>query len=176
MSTPDDTSTPPNATPFAPPGDPPVKVPLVLEDTLSVLIMAALALITLANVIVRYLTNGSFAWTEEISVFLLIVLTMTAGTTAFVRNQHIRIEAWADRGSDTRRQRLTIVCHTVVLLFFILLSILSARVVYDDYRWGDTSPAIGVPSWWYSIWMPILGTVISLRVLGCLRRALRSTP
>jgi len=176
MSVPENVSVAPSDPQISPPSDPPVKVSLRIEDTCSVLIMAVLALITLANVVVRYLTNGSFAWTEEISVFLLIVLTMTAGASAFVRDQHIRIEAYADRGSAQRQRRLALVSHTVVLLFFILLTILSARVVYDDMRWGDTSPAIGVPSWWYSIWMPVLGTVITLRVVGKLRRLLRAAP
>lgn len=151
-----------------------VTIPLKIEDWLSVLIMAVLALITFANVIVRYMTHSSFAWTEEISVFLLIVLTMTASSSAFVRRQHIRIEFIADGGAPARKRRLAIIANTVVLLFFILLTILSARMVYDDFTWGDTSPAIGVPNWWYSIWMPVLATAISLRVVGILRRLLRS--
>lgn len=154
--------------------DPPVKVPLNIEDWISVLILGGLALITFANVLVRYLTDSSFAWTEEISIFLLIVLTMTAGATAFVRNQHIRIEIFADGGSPERRRRLAIISSVVVLLFFVLLAVLSARMALDDYTWGDTSPAIGVPNWWYTIWMPILATAISLRMLGMLRRLLRS--
>jgi TRAP-type C4-dicarboxylate transport system permease small subunit len=153
--------------------DPPVKVPLKIEDWISVLIMAALAVITFANVLVRYFTDGSVAWTEEISVFLLIVLTMTAGATAFVRNQHIRIELFADGGSATRQRRLAIASLVATLLFFILLTILSARMAYDEYNWGDTSPAIGVPTWWYSIWMPVLSAVIVLRVGGMLQRRLR---
>ena len=36
--------------------------------------MALICLITLANVAVRYLTDISFAFTEEISVFLLVFL------------------------------------------------------------------------------------------------------
>jgi len=163
----------PDDSPVSLPPDPPLRVSLRIEDTFSVLILAALALITLGNVVVRYLTDGSFAWTEEISVFLLIVLTMTAGSSAFVRNQHIRIEALADRGSGARQRRMAVVSHVVTLLFFILLTVLSARMVYDDVRWGDTSPAIGVPSWWYSVWLPVLGTVITLRVAGKLQRLLR---
>lgn len=154
--------------------DPPVRVPLKIEDWLSVLVMAILALITFGNVLVRYLTDSSFAWTEEISVFLLIVLTMTAGATAFLRNQHIRIELFADGGTPRRRRTLAIISSTVVLLFFILLTALSARMALDDYTWGDTSPAIGIPNWWYTIWMPILSLAISLRMAGMLRRLLRS--
>src|SRR5690606_17871430 len=96
--------------------DPPTRVPLRLEDSLSVLILGALAIITFANVVVRYLTSGSFAWTEEISVFLLIVLTMAASASAFVRNQHIRIEFYADRGLPARQRRLALINTTLVLL------------------------------------------------------------
>ena len=156
--------------------DPPVKVPLGIEDWISVLIMAALALITFANVLIRYLTDSSFAWTEEISVFLLIVLTMTAGATAFVRNQHIRIELFADGGTPARRRRLALISHSLVLAFFVLLTTLSARMALDEYNWGDTSPAIGVPTWWYSMWMPVLSFAIALRIAGMLRRLLRDAP
>lgn len=160
----------------APPDPPAVKVPLKLEDTVSVVILATLALITFANVIVRYLTSGSFAWTEEISVFLLIVLTMVAGSSAFVRMQHIRIEAFADSGTTQRRRGLAIFSTVVVLLFFMMLTVLSARMALEEYTWGDTSPAIGIPTWWYSIWMPVLSAAISLRTAGMLRRLLRKTP
>jgi TRAP-type C4-dicarboxylate transport system permease small subunit len=155
--------------------DPPVKVPLAIEDGLATGVLAALALITLCNVLVRYFTDQSFAWTEEISVFLLIVLTMAGGSSAFVRNRHIRIEAFADGGSPTRQRRLAIASHTIVLLFFVLLAVLSARLVWDEYRYEDTSPAIGVPTWWYSIWLPAMSAAIALRVLGLLRRLLRGT-
>jgi len=154
--------------------DPPVRIPLKIEDWLSVIGMAILALITFANVLVRYLTDTSFAWTEEISVFLLIVVTMTAGATAFLRNQHIRIELFADGGTPKRRRALAIMSSTIVLLFFILLTALSARMALDDYTWGDTSPAIGIPNWWYTVWMPVLSLAISLRMAGMLRRLLRS--
>ncbi len=153
--------------------DPPVKIPLKIEDWCSVLILAVLAIITMSNVVVRYLTSSSFAWTEEISVFLLIVLTMTAGSSAFVRHQHIRIELYADGGTPRRQHRLAVTANTIVLLFFLLLTILSARMLYDDYRWQDTSPAIGVPNWWYTMWMPILSALISLRIAGILQRLKR---
>src|SRR3546814_7178593 len=116
--------------------DPPVK-PLKIEDWLSVLILAALAIITFANVVIRYLTDSSFAWTEEISVFLLIVLTMTAGATAFVRNQHIRIALFADGGTPASRRRLAIISHSLVVAFFLLLTIPSALLPLAESHCGD---------------------------------------
>ncbi len=162
------------ATPAPDEPRPSVRIPLVFEDCISVASMALLALITFANVVVRYLTSSSFAWTEEFSIFLLIVVTLTAGSTAFVRSQHIRIEFLADAGSDKRQLLLARIATLCSVLFFLALAILSARMVYDEYTWGDTSPAIGVPTWWYSIWVPILSTVITLRLGGMLHRLMRS--
>jgi TRAP-type C4-dicarboxylate transport system permease small subunit len=57
-----------------------------------VLALAALVLLTLINVVVRYLTDQSFAETEEISIFLMVVLTMAGAAAAASRDRHLRIE------------------------------------------------------------------------------------
>ena len=143
---------------------------LCIEDWLTVIIMAALALITFANVLVRYFTNSSFAWTEEISVFLMILLALVAGSAAVARNLHIRIEFFADSGTKERRRALARFGSLMMALLFALIAVLSVRVVYDDFRYEETSPGIGVPQWWYSIWLPVVSALITLRALGLFMR------
>lgn len=139
---------------------------LRLEDSLTVGIMSALALITLANVLARYFTNSSIAWTEEISVFLMIALALVGGSAAVARDRHIRIEYFAESGSGARRRFLARFGALMVALLFALIAVLSVRVVWDDYRFEETSPGIGVPQWWYSIWLPILSALITVRAIG----------
>ncbi|MFT3778174.1 MAG: TRAP transporter small permease [Ottowia sp.] len=150
------------------------RVPLAIEDWLTVLIMALLALITFANVLVRYFTDASFAWTEEVSIFLMIVLAMVAGSAAVARNRHIRIEYFADSGPEARQRALARFGAAMVALLFALMTVLSARVLYDDVRYGETSPGIGVPQWWYTMWLPIISAAITLRAIGLLRRGGRA--
>lgn len=145
---------------------------LCIEDWLTVIVMALLALITFANVLVRYFTNSSFAWTEEISVFLMIVLALVAGSAAVARDRHIRIEWFAEGGSAARRRWLAQLGAALVALLFGVIAALSVRVVYDDFRFEETSPGIGVPQWWYSVWLPILSLLITWRAMGLyIRRA-----
>ena len=156
-------------------GDEPTAVPLRIEDWLTVIVMALLALITFANVLVRYFTNQSFAWTEEFSVFLMIVLALVAGSASVARNRQIRIEYFADGGSPERRRALARFGALMVCLLFLLIAVLSMRMVWDDYRFGETSPGIGVPQWWYSMWLPILSLAIAGRALGLfIRRGRRA--
>ena len=152
--------------PTANPASPPTAKALALEDWLVVLIMAALALITFANVLLRYFTDTSFAWTEEISIFLMIVLAMVGGSSAVARDQHIRIEFFSSNGSAQRRRRLARLGALMTALLFTVLAVLSVRLVWDDWRYEETSPGIGVPQWWYSMWLPICSVAIALRALG----------
>ena len=152
--------------PELPAADEPTRVPLAIEDWLTVIIMALLALITFANVLVRYFTSSSFAWTEEFSVFLMILLAMVAGSAAVARDRHIRIEYFAENGPMARRRRLAQFGAATVALLFLLIGALGIRVVWDDFRFEETSPGIGVPQWWYSIWLPVVSFAIALRAAG----------
>ena len=155
--------------------DEPVRVPLKIEDWLTVLVMGALALITFSNVIARYFTNQSFAWTEEFSVFLMIVLALVGSSAAVARDRHIRIDYFSDSGSMARRKSLSRLGAVLVGLLFTLIGVLSLRLVWDDYRFGETSPGIGVPQWWYTIWLPIMSVSIAGRALGLfIRRGRRA--
>ena len=155
--------------------DEPVRIPLGIEDWLTVLVMGALALITFSNVIARYFTNQSFAWTEEFSVFLMIVLALVGSSAAVARDRHIRIDYFSDSGSMARRKSLSRLGAVLVGLLFTLIGVLSLRLVWDDYRFNETSPGIGIPQWWYSIWLPIISIGIALRAVGLfIRRGRRS--
>ncbi|MGE3293359.1 MAG: TRAP transporter small permease [Geminicoccaceae bacterium] len=158
------------------PPDPPVRVPLVLEDALSALGMLLLVVITFGNVVVRYLTAYSFAWTEEISIAVMVIITLAAASAAVARDRHIRIDYLVETAPAARRRRLLMFGAAVVCVFFTILTVLSGRVVWDDLQYGETSPGIGVPIWWYSMWTPLLSLAIAGRALGVLLRTRRIAP
>lgn len=145
-----------------------------IEDWVGVIVMVLLVVITFANVVVRYFTDESFAWTEEFSVFLMIVLALVAGSAAVARDRNIRIEYFFERGSATRQKRLAILSALAVAAMFLALAVLGVRITWDEYTFGETSPGIGVPSWWYSVWLPVLSLAITLRALALALRNLRA--
>lgn len=136
---------------------------LRIEDWITVTVMGFLALITFGNVIARYFTNQSFAWTEEFSIFLMMALTLIAGSAAAARDRNIRIEIFSDKGSPQRRRNLAIASGSATFLLYLLLAYLGSLLAWDEYRFGETSPGIGVPKWWYTIWLPLLSILIAAR-------------
>jgi len=149
------------------------RVPLKSEDIVGALAMGALCVITFVNVLVRYLTDVSFAWTEEISIFLMMAMSLVAGAAAVARDKHIRIEYFYAQGSQARQRRLAILSSACILAFFVLLAVLGARMTWDEFRFDETSPGIGVPKWIYTIWLPLLSLAIAGRALGLLIRTFR---
>ena len=143
------------------------------EDWLAALGMAGLCVITMANVVVRYLSDESFAWTEEFSVFLLILTTMAGTAAAALRDNHIRIEFFLASGSAGRRRALALFGALITAVFFLALAALTGRMAWDDFRYAEISMGLGVPRWWYSAWVPGFSLVISFRSMQVLARQMQ---
>lgn len=144
--------------------------PPLFEERIAVAALALLVVLTLANVVVRYFTDESFAWTEELSVFLLVVLALAGAGAAAARDRHIRIEFFYEGGSPRRRRALALLSAASSALFFLLMAALFARYTWDEYRYGETSMGIGVPRWWYSVWLAPLCLLIAWRAWHAGRR------
>jgi TRAP-type C4-dicarboxylate transport system permease small subunit len=133
------------------------------EEVLGVVALAALVLITLANVVVRYVTDRSFAWTEEISVFLLVVLTLAGVAAAAIHDGHIRIEFFYRSGSVTRQRWLALLSAAATAAMFGILCVLIVRSGLQEYEFGDTTMGLGLPRWWYTMWLPGLALMVAIR-------------
>ena len=145
--------------------DPNGRRPARIERALAAGCMALLCIITFANVVVRYLSNVSFAFTEEFSVFLMLVLTLLGSVVAFAEGRHIRITLLVDLLPKTGRQFCAALEWLANIALFGLLTWFGYRMALDDFEFEVTSPGLGVPQWWYTIWLPILSALIVLRLL-----------
>ena len=149
------------------------RIPVGIEEFFAALAMALICLITFANVIVRYFTDESFAFTEEISVFLMVVLTFFGASAAFAKNAHIRVSFFVDKLPPRLAHRIEIFVMIVGLVLFALIAGYGIRLFYDDWQYETTSPGIGIPQWIYTIWLPLLAALIGLRIAGRIVRLLR---
>ena len=87
---------------------PKVKVPLRIEETIAGITIGLLALITFANVVVRYATNFSFAFTEEFSIFLMVFMALVGGSSVMAKGGHLNISLIVDKFSPPIRKKIRI--------------------------------------------------------------------
>jgi TRAP-type transport system small permease protein len=159
--------------PTAAPPDPPTRVPLSVERVLIAAAMAAMALITAANVVTRYLTSISLAFTEEFSVALMVIVALLGTSLAMAAGRHIRIGYFADLLPPRAWRWAEIAALALAVLMFGILVVWGASLTWDEYQFEIMSAGLDLPQWWYTGWMPLLSGAVILRALGRMVRLAR---
>lgn len=152
---------------------PKTRIPLKIEEAAAAACIGILALITFANVVVRYLTNISFAFTEEFSVFLMVVMCLVGSSSVMAKGGHLNISYLVEKLPVGPAYMVRLAATVIVGITFLGLVVLGARMAYDEYRYEVTSPGLGLPTWIYTVWLPILSMAIFGRVMGVMIRLLR---
>lgn len=155
-------------------GEKPPRVSEGIERFFAALVMGTLCVITFANVVVRYLTNFSFAFTEEYSVALMVILTLIGTAAAFAGDRHIRLTFLTEKLPLPARRRLEYFILAVSLGIFLAIAVLGFRLARDHYRFEEMTPGLGNPLWIYTIWLPLLSSAVCLRIIGRFIRVARS--
>lgn len=156
-----------------PAGEEPPRIPVKIEEFFAALTMALICLITFANVVVRYFTDESFAFTEEFSVFLMVVLTFVGASAAFAKNTHIRMSFLVEKLPPRIAHYVEIAVMLAAAVLFAILVWYGSKLLQDDWNFDTTSPGIGIPQWIYTLWLPLLSALITLRILGRILRLVR---
>ncbi|NCC77880.1 MAG: TRAP transporter small permease subunit, partial [Clostridia bacterium] len=110
----------------------------------SALCLAGMATITFANVLSRYLFHVSFAFTEEVTIHLFVIMVVAASGLAFERGAHLGMDALTRRCS-LRIQRITGQAAAILagLLFLVLDASLVVAIYHEITLFQARSPALG---------------------------------
>lgn len=128
----------------------------------SILIIAGL---TIANVFCRMFLGFSLALSEEVSQFLIVLVTFVGLSYGASKGRHIRMTAFYDELPDGPRRALRIfICFsTSVLLAY--LAWFATTYVGTVAALGTISPALSIPFSWVYISAPLGLGLASLQYL-----------
>jgi TRAP-type transport system small permease protein len=107
-----------------------------------VTLLAAMAVIVFANVALRFLTDHSILWAEEVSRFLMIWLTFLGSGIVLRYGAHV--------GIDTLQERFPEQAHVVRAAIFVVLLAFFATMtwlgtLYVLRTWSQTTPVLQIP-------------------------------
>ncbi len=135
---------------------------------LLVLLLAAMSCIVFANVVLRYLTNDSLVWAEEVARHLMIWLTFLGAGLVLRFGGHIAIENLHDvlPGRLGRWLRGFIVVS--LLVFFSVMAWQGA--LYTSVMRFQTTAATGISFGWVYLAMPLGFVLLIVHLLLVARR------
>lgn len=86
-----------------------------------ILLLAGMALIVFANVVLRYLTNASIEWGEEVSRHMMIWLTFIGSGIVLRYGGHIAIENLQDAAPGALAKAMRALVALLLIGFFLML-------------------------------------------------------
>lgn len=118
-----------------------------LEEFMMIILLVLIALIMMAQVIMRYIFNSSMSWPEECCRYLWIVTTCFSLGYVVKRNNALKVEVVMEILAKPVRK-------VVEFLIDVCMTLLHAYMTYYSYESmlsiqasGQLSPAMRMPMW-----------------------------
>jgi TRAP-type C4-dicarboxylate transport system permease small subunit len=135
------------------------------EEILGAGLLAVMAVLAFLNVLTRYFTQYSFAFTEEIEVALLVWLTLLGAAAGFRRGMHLGFNFLAERFPASARKVFLALSALLSVIMFTLLLWFSVGQIHQELQLQITTEALGIPQWVYTLALPIGSALIIFRIV-----------
>lgn len=135
------------------------------EEAVGVVLLLAMCLLAFANVLTRYFIRYSFAFTEEIEVACLVWLTMLGAAAGFRRGIHLGFNLLALHFPAFGRKVLFPLAIFLSFTTVCLLIGFGLFQIRDEISLNIQTEALNIPQWWYTLSIPVGGTLILIRLI-----------
>ena len=144
------------------------------EEALGSFLLLLMVGIAFINVIVRYCTSFSFAWSEELTISFFVWIVLLGTARAFRDGGHLGMSLLY----ESLPKKLRCACYWLSIgagvAFFAALCVIGILEVKDEIQLDSISESLGIPTWWYTISIPLFSCLIILRMLQRAWQDLRS--
>ena len=113
-------------------------------EMLLCLLMAAIVVVTFAQVVFRYALENPLSWSEETARFLFMWLTMLGAAYAFKLKSHFALTFLTRRLNETRKKILSSLI-TLVLSIFLVIFIWKGFYLIFTVAIDQIAPATQIP-------------------------------
>lgn len=135
-----------------------------LEEILICLSLAIAVVVNFGNVISRYFLHASWSFSEEIMVSFFVYNTFFGVSEAFKRGTHLGFTVLLDYSPIKVRKVLILVIHVFSAILIYLLLRYGIQMVFEEIRYNQTTPALGLPAWLQTLSVPLGSLLIMVRL------------
>jgi TRAP-type transport system small permease protein len=132
-----------------------------------ILLLAAMALIVFANVVLRYLTNASIEWGEEVARHMMIWLTFIGSGIVLRYGGHIAIENLQDAMPTRMGQAMRALVALLLIAFFLML--IWTGYAYTQRTMLQLTASTQIPFGYIYAAIPVGGVLLLIHFLLIIR-------
>ncbi len=127
------------------------------------IMMAVMVVVMCYQVVLRYVFNNSNIWSEEVTRYLFVYVSLLGSFIAARKNTHLKVDFFVNLLRGNVKRYFTIITNIAVLLFVIYLIPLSYNLSLSTMR--NISPGLKMPMGYAYAAIPIGAVLILLGMI-----------
>ena len=146
-----------------------------IEEVVAAVCLSVMTILAFANVVARYVFSASFSFSEEITTYLFVLLSLLGTAIAAKRKAHLGLTILTDVVSPKVRRILHIIGYlfasafTGAIVYYGILMVLSQRQL------GQATANMQWPEWIFGSFVPIGALFATIRFVQVLIEEIQGT-
>ncbi len=124
-------------------------------EYLSMALVALMALLVIAQVVLRYVFNDPLTWSEELARFSFIFLAFIGIGAAYGRRRHMAIDAVVILLPPGIKRIVEVSVAAIATAFLIAVIVIAFRSMSELYKMEVTTPAMELPMAYIYLVIPL---------------------
>jgi TRAP-type C4-dicarboxylate transport system permease small subunit len=136
--------------------------------------LIVMAVVLIAQVIMRYFLRSPFVWSEELARYILVWCAVLGVSLAVRESRNISVDFLPTIFGPASIRFFSILAHLGVLAFSIVMVTASVPLIQRLAAIGQLSPALGIPMWMVYASVPVGFGLAAARTVQALVMEFRS--
>ncbi len=143
-----------------------------IEEYLSAVCLAGMTLLAFANILARYVFKASFSFSEEITTYLFVLLSLMGAAIAAKRGAHLGFTLVLDMMPPPVRKLLRAAGYLFAVAFCLLLFHYGVLMTVSQYQRNQITIGMQWPEWIFGAFVPFGAFFVTVRFAQLLCKTL----
>lgn len=146
-----------------------------IEEIVAAVCLSVMTILAFANVVARYVFSASFSFSEEITTYLFVLLSLLGTAIAARRRAHLGLTILTDVVSPKVRRILHIIGYLFAVAFTGAIFYYGILMVLSQRQLQQVTANMQWPEWIFGSFVPIGALFATVRFVQVLIEEIRGT-
>lgn len=146
-----------------------------IEEIVAAVCLSVMTILAFANVVARYVFSASFSFSEEITTYLFVLLSLLGTAIAARRRAHLGLTILTDVVSPKIRRILHIIGYLFAVAFTGAIFYYGILMVLSQRQLQQVTANMQWPEWIFGSFVPIGALFATVRFVQVLIEEIRGT-
>jgi len=147
-----------------------------IEEIIAAACLIVMTILTFSNVVARYIFSASFSFSEEITTYLFVLLSLLGTAIAAKRGAHLGLSIITDAVGPKVRKALNCIGFFIATVFCLAIFWYGIGMVQNQRMLGQVTAGMQWPEWIFGSFVPIGAFFATVRFAEVLVKEIKSKP